>query len=850
MRALLFAALIGAISAFQPCHSAAPECNGEWECPRTVSGFTQLSYHPTYGMICNIENGGESFSMELSDMCPLGGSIVDNSMCQVITNVTSTGCPDQTEPIRTAADGSIEGCAIKYPIFCPPGYAYFREYTECKRFAAAECVNKTEVATPCGYYCRDGLAPVHLGLSSDEYPICLYTKYAAPADGCPTPEALIDGYCIGYYEALYNDCWSATVSATPVPEEHISASPEPSREAPSPSSNPEPSREASSPSSNPEPSREASSQSSKPEPSREAPSQSSNPKPSSSPVPCEHRWCPYPLKTAPDGLCVDRMTASSYPQCEQVSHAFMPSLNQCVEWTMAPFTSPTDCPIGFSVHVVQNVEMCLRLYDPQWRPCPPEYDLIQSSTGERYCERVEAPKCGCPQPGNYSGCEGTNFYDAIENMCYTWFEFTSTMRECPAPYILVPRNDKLFCAQPYAPIQTSCPPGFTIAIRADGTEFCQTIEGEPCDSSAAPAEMTAAATQTAKPYERPTETATHTAKPEEPSYSPEPSRDKSTETATHTAKPEEPSHSPEPSTEKPTETATQTAKPEEPSRSSEPSREKPSETSSPSPVSKPVISATIRIEISTSLTQNTTSDMSVFQEPEVLMSLKDAIARALGVPVDMVRIESVAWINNGVVMSTVQILNATGGRRLQSGDNYDIKYKVVDPPAELLALRPEEFASRVEASTAVLSAAATAVSAVTGAAISANDIVVQSVEMAVAAPAAAQAAPQSSSLPIAAIAGGAGGGFVLIGAAIAVAMTIYHKQKHRSQAAARTATAVQQQAPLAETTFKADRIMVVNPMANGPGSTPQFVMQNKNFSFAYSARDLETAFTPRQARRV
>jgi hypothetical protein len=259
-----------------------------------------------------------------------------------------------------------------------------------------------------------------------------------------------------------------------------------------------------------------------------------------------------------------------------------------------------------------------------------------------------------------------------------------------------------------------------------------------------------------------------------------------------------------------------------------------------------VITATIRIEISTNLVQNTTSDLSVFQEPEVLTSLKDAIARALGVPVDMVYIESVAWMNNGVIMSTVQILNATGGRRLQSGDNYDIKYKVVDPPAELLALRPEEFASRVEASTAVLSAAATAVSAVTGAAISANDIVVQSVEMAVAAPAAAQAASQSSSLPIAAIAGGAGGGFVLIGAAVAVAMTIYYRQKRR-RLAARTAAPVQQ-APLAETTFKADQIMVVNPM--GVGAAPQFVMQNKNFSFAYSSRDLESAFTPRQARRV
>jgi hypothetical protein len=260
-----------------------------------------------------------------------------------------------------------------------------------------------------------------------------------------------------------------------------------------------------------------------------------------------------------------------------------------------------------------------------------------------------------------------------------------------------------------------------------------------------------------------------------------------------------------------------------------------------------VITATIRIEISTNLAQNTTSDMSVFQEPEVLLSLKDAIARALGVPVDMVYIESVAWMNNGVIMSTVQILNATGGRRLQSSNNYNIKYKVVDPPAELLALRSEEFASRVEASTAVLGAAALAVSAATGAVISTNDIVVQSVEMAVAAPAAAQAAPQSGSLPIAAIAGGAGGGFVLIGAAIAVAMTIYYKQKRRRAAAARTAAAVQQ-APLAETSFKADQIMVVNPM--GAGSAPQFVMQNKNFSFAYSSRDLESAFTPRQARRV
>jgi hypothetical protein len=839
MRALLFTALIGAISAFQPCNSAMPECNGTWEC---AAGARVLpSYHPTYGMICNIENGGESFSMELSELCPLGGSIIDNSMCQVITNVSSTGCPDQSEPITSSMDGSIEGCAIKYPIFCPPGYAYFKEYTGCKRFAGAECVNKTEIAAPCGYYCHDGLAPVHLGLASDEYPVCLYAKYPAPADGCPTPEVLVDGYCLGYYDALYGDCSpTATATATVKPEEKPSASPEPSSDAPSAS--PEPSKEEVSATSKPEPTRPMPTETSKPEPSRESPKETSKPEPTTAttPEPCEHRWCPHPLHSAPDGLCVDKMPAEKYPQCEQISHTFIPSLDRCAEWTTAPFTGPADCPLGFSAHVVQNVEMCLRLYDPQWRPCPPEYDLIQSSTGERYCERVEAPKCGCPQPGSYPGCKEKDYYDAAEKMCYTWFEFTPEMRQCPSPYIIIPRNDKLFCAHPYEPIEAPCPPGFTVVIRADGVKICQTVEGEPCDQMM-PAEATT--TATAKPQERQSTTATQTAK----------SQERPTETATQTAKPEEPSRSmsstPAPSREKPTETATQTAKPEEPSPSPrpsatpEPSRERPS----PSPVTKPVITATIRIEISTNLAQNNTSDMSVFQEPEVLTSLKDAIARALGVPVDMVRIESIAWMNNGVIMSTVQIVNATGGRRLQSGNNYDIKYKVVDPPAELLALRPEEFASRVEASTAVLSAAATAVSAATGAAINANDIVVQSVEMAVAAPAAAQAAPQSSSLPIAAIAGGAGGGFVLIGAAIAVAMTIYYKQKRRRVAAARTAAPVQQ-APLAETTFKADQIMVVNPM--GAAAAPQFVMQNKNFSFAYSSRDLETAFTPRQARRV
>ncbi len=233
------------------------------------------------------------------------------------------------------------------------------------------------------------------------------------------------------------------------------------------------------------------------------------------------------------------------------------------------------------------------------------------------------------------------------------------------------------------------------------------------------------------------------------------------------------------------------------------------------------------------------------------MSLKDAIARALGISVDMVEIESVAWIDNGVVMSTVQIRNETGGRLLQAADNYDIKYKVVNPPAELLALPPEEFATRVEASTAVLGAAAAAVSAATGVQVGASDIGIQSTEMAMVLPPRQDAAAQANSLPIAAIAGGAGGGFVLIGAAIAVGFVVYHKKKRApAQVTSRVAPAVHAAHLPAETTFKADRIMVVNPMGGGPGGEQRFVVQNKNFSFAYSSRDLESAFTPRQARRV
>jgi hypothetical protein len=249
--------------------------------------------------------------------------------------------------------------------------------------------------------------------------------------------------------------------------------------------------------------------------------------------------------------------------------------------------------------------------------------------------------------------------------------------------------------------------------------------------------------------------------------------------------------------------------------------------------------------------QNTTSDLSVFQEPAVLMSLKDAIARALGVPVDMVVIESVAWVDNGVVMSTVQIYNMTsGGRRLQTADGFDIKYKVVNPPEELIRLAPEDFATKVEASTSVLSAAAGAVSAAMGVQVTANDIAVQSTEMAMLTP---QTAPgsnnQATSLPMGTIVGGAGGGLVVLGSIVGIAVAMYYKKKRISKVnPAKTVLPSVVSFP-AENNFRTDRISIINPLRPGVDPEQTFVVHNKNFSMGYSSKDIEAAFKPRQARR-
>jgi hypothetical protein len=838
MRGIVFACLLGAIAAADSsatnfgtylCNQE-PECNGKWGCLNDVVP----SYHPRYGMICQIENGAESFSVGLSEMCPLGGAIVDGLECQVVRPASSFGCPDFTETI-TSSTRNASDCIIKYPIFCPVGYAYFREYNSCKRFEKAICSNSTE----CGYYCRDGLMPVHLSSASDEYPVCLYTKYTpiANADGiveCKSGEVLFGGDCLGYYDALYKEC----PTVTPKPYEKPSPSSEPSREQPSkspepsreqsskspepsreqPSKTPEPSREH--PSKSPEPSREQSSKS--PEPSREQPSKTPEPsreQPSKTPEPCPHPYCLAPLRLGTDGRCTDKQSVGNYAVCQEVSHTYMELYRKCAEWTMdTSFSDGGNCPAGFEIVNVQGRPICLRLYEPIWSPCPIEY-LIQSIEGERFCEKVAAPLCDCPTPGNYTGCmKSTDHYDVIENMCYTWFEYTKDMTSCPPTYILVPRNDKLFCAQPYTPVQTFCPPGFDIITRADGTVICQQINGEQCDS--------------VFPYE-PSKTPSSTPKPVEPSQ---------------TAEPLSPSQSPVPSREQPSKTPEPSR--DIPSKSPEPSRERPSETASPTPVTVPVITATIRIEISTNLVQNSTSDLTIFQEPAVLMSLKDAIARALGIPVDMVVIESVAWIDNGVVMSTVQIVNTTmGGRRLQAVDGFDIKYKVVNPPEELLSLPPEQFATRVEASTAVLAAAANAVSAATGVQVTANDIAVQSTEMAMLTPQTQASSNQASSLPIGAIAGGAGGGLVVLGSVVGIAVAMYYKKKRALKVNPVKAVLPTIATPVPENNFVVDRVTVMNPLRPGGGSEQKYIVHNKNFNITYSSKDIEAAFKPRQARR-
>jgi hypothetical protein len=169
----------------------------------------------------------------------------------------------------------------------------------------------------------------------------------------------------------------------------------------------------------------------------------------------------------------------------------------------------------------------------------------------------------------------------------------------------------------------------------------------------------------------------------------------------------------------------------------------------------------------------------------------------------------------------------------------------VNPPQELLNLPPEQFATKVEASAAVLSAAASAVSAVTGVQVNANNIVVQSTEMAMLSPPSQEGLQAPSKVPIGALAGGIGGGLVVIGSIVGIAVAVYYKKRATTVKPVGRKITFSSVQPTED--FKPDRVVIANPMTNGGAA--QFAVQNKNFSYSYSQKDIEAAFKPRQARR-
>ena len=60
------------------CNPVVAECDGKWQC----SNMTSVPvYHPRYGMICQIEDGAESFSVGMTEMCPFGGSLGSDFLC-------------------------------------------------------------------------------------------------------------------------------------------------------------------------------------------------------------------------------------------------------------------------------------------------------------------------------------------------------------------------------------------------------------------------------------------------------------------------------------------------------------------------------------------------------------------------------------------------------------------------------------------------------------------------------------------------------------------------------------------------------------------------------------------------
>ena len=113
----------------------------------------------------------------------------------------------------------------------------------------------------------------------------------------------------------------------------------------------------------------------------------------------------------------------------------------------------------------------------------------------------------------------------------------------------------------------------------------------------------------------------------------------------------------------------------------------------------------------------------------MLYSLRDAIARALGVPIELIVIESIQFIKDGVVQTTANVLQ--GRRLVQTG--YNIQYKIVDPPQTLLETPVEQLSSQIQSSPVLASAITNTVYSMTGITIQPESLAIQS-EMRIASP--------------------------------------------------------------------------------------------------------------------
>jgi hypothetical protein len=256
--------------------------------------------------------------------------------------------------------------------------------------------------------------------------------------------------------------------------------------------------------------------------------------------------------------------------------------------------------------------------------------------------------------------------------------------------------------------------------------------------------------------------------------------------------------------------------------------EKPSESSTPRVGS--TISATITIEIKAEVLGNSTRDLSVFEDKTVLLTLRESIAKALNVAVDMVVIESLSWIENGNIKSVVHLDNSTGARRLQDVSSLNIKYKVVNAPEGLMSLSSEEFATMVESSSNISVAAATVVSIAAGMAVGVDSIGVQSTEMSALQVNSAQSIEGvSSDGQSYSMIGG-----IVAGAAFVVGVSAFMIVKKRRT----TRNKLVKKGDI-ESDGTMDRVSVVNPVLG----------ESVNIANNYSNRALNNSFSPQQPRR-